>query len=119
LAEGIARVRFGEAAIVESAGSAPRFVHPLAKKVLADLGIEHGAQSSKNVDDIAPEGIDLVVTLCADEVCPVAVSGQRLHWPLPDPAGGPEAEALAKFVATAEEISARVDALAKGWLRLV
>jgi arsenate reductase (thioredoxin) len=120
LAEGIARARFGEAAIVESAGSAPRFVHPLASQVLDELGIEHANQCSKSVDDIDTTGVDLVVTLCADEVCPVAVAGQRLHWPLPDPAEGPaggaESELLTKFRETSEAISARVDALAKQWL---
>ena len=118
MAEGIARARFGNAACVESAGSVPRFVHPLASKVLDELGIEHSEQHSKSVDDIESEGVDLVVTLCADEVCPIAIGGERVHWPLPDPAGGAEPELLEKFRAVSHEISARVDALAKRWLRL-
>lgn len=118
LAEGIARARFGKTAVVQSAGSEPRFVHPLASKILDELGIEHSHQSSKSVDEIDPEGVDLVVTLCADEVCPVAVGGQRLHWPLPDPASGHEVELLEKFRATSRDISARVDALARDWLKI-
>ncbi len=94
----------------------PRFVHPLASKVLDDLGIEHSEQRSKNVDAIDADGVDLVVTLCADEVCPVAVGGERIHWPLPDPAKGPDEGMLEQFRAVAREIAARVDTLATKWL---
>ncbi len=118
MAEGIARARLGDAACVESAGSMPRFVHPLASKVLDELGIEHSGQRSKNVDEIDPADIDLVVTLCADEVCPVAVSGERVHWPLPDPAKGPDEGMLEQFRVVGREISARVDLLATQWLGL-
>ena len=118
LAKGIARARLGEAARVESAGSMPRFVHPLASKVLEERGIEHSEQRSKSVDTIDADGVDLVVTLCADEVCPVAVGGERVHWPLPDPAKGPDEGMPEQFRAVAREIEARVDALATQWLKL-
>jgi arsenate reductase len=88
LAEGLARARFPGLQI-QSAGSKPTHVNPLAIEALREVGIDASAQASKLVDSIDPEGVDLVVTLCAEEVCPVFMRPvRRLHWPIPDPAGG-------------------------------
>jgi arsenate reductase len=57
--------------------------------------------------------LDYVITLCAEEVCPVLVSkAQKLHWPLPDPAGRPgsETEQLARFEETRDELMRRLTA---------
>ncbi len=71
----------------KSAGSQPKAVNPFAVRALAELGIDISLQRSKSVDAIDPNTVDLVVTLCADEVCPVFLGkAHRLHWPLPDPA---------------------------------
>ena len=79
LAEGLARALFGDRVRVQSAGSEPAFVHPLAKVVLAELGIDASAQSSKSVQSIDPSTVDTVITLCAEEVCPVFLAkAQRL-----------------------------------------
>lgn len=86
MAEGLARQLF-PGVLVQSAGSRPSRVNPQAIEVLAELGIDISAQRSKSVQDIESEGIDLVVTLCAEEVCPVFFGkAERLHWPIPDPA---------------------------------
>ena len=71
MAEGLARARFGERARVQSAGSAPSSVNPLAVQAMAEVGIDISGQWSKRVDTIDPATVDTVVTLCADEVCPV------------------------------------------------
>jgi protein-tyrosine-phosphatase/N-acetylglutamate synthase-like GNAT family acetyltransferase len=87
IAEGVARARFGDRISVASAGSAPSRVNPLAISMLARAGIDISGHVSKRVDDLDPSGIELVVTLCAEEVCPVMLGGmRRLHWPIPDPA---------------------------------
>lgn len=93
MAEGLARALFGRRVRVQSAGSRPGRLHPGAVAALAELGIDIAGQRSKSVDDIDPADVDVVVTLCAEEVCPVwlgasAAPGEieRLHWPLPDPA---------------------------------
>ena len=114
MAEGLARARFGERARVQSAGSAPSSVNPLAVRAMAELGIDISGQWSKQVDSIDPATIDTVVTLCADEVCPVFPSRvRRLHWPLPDPAGasGSVEERLARFRTVRDEIAARLEGL--------
>lgn len=87
MAEGLARHRFGDRAEVVSAGSQPSRVNPLAVEVMQEIGIDIRSHHSKSVDMLDAARFDLVITLCADEVCPVLPgSVQRLHWPIPDPA---------------------------------
>lgn len=87
LAEGLARARFGDRVRVQSAGSRPSRVHPCAIAVMAERGIDLASHTSKSVESIDPASVDLVVTLCAEEVCPVYLgAAPRLHWPIDDPA---------------------------------
>ncbi len=87
IAEGLAQKRFGDRLRVLSAGSRPTQVNPRAIEMMAKLGIDLSTHTSKLVDDLDPTGVDLVITLCADEVCPAFYAPvRRLHWPLPDPA---------------------------------
>ena len=86
MAEGLARDLFGDAVRVQSAGSSPSRVNPFAIAAMAELGIDLGTHSSKSVQTIDPDTVDLVITLCAEEVCPVFLGdAARLHWPLQDP----------------------------------
>ncbi|MBI4954538.1 MAG: arsenate reductase ArsC [Myxococcales bacterium] len=87
MAEGLARALLGARASVASAGSAPTRVNPYAVLVMAELGIDLATHHSKSVDSIDPASVDTVVTLCAEEVCPIFLGqARRLHWPIPDPA---------------------------------
>ncbi len=87
MAEGLARVIFGNEAHIQSAGSRPSQVHSVAIEVMREIGIDLSTHTSKSVETIDPSSVDIVITLCADEVCPVFLGKvQRLHWPLPDPA---------------------------------
>lgn len=87
MAEGLARHMLGDDVRVLSAGSAPATVNPHAIEAMAELGIDMAGHRSKSVDEIDVGGVDLVITLCAEEVCPVLPGRvQRLHWPIPDPA---------------------------------
>jgi protein-tyrosine-phosphatase/N-acetylglutamate synthase-like GNAT family acetyltransferase len=87
IAEGIARAKFGERISVASAGSQPTTVHPLAIAMMQRAGIDISSHHSELVDSIDPADVELVVTLCTDEVCPVFLAPvRRLHWPIPDPA---------------------------------
>ncbi|NUP97470.1 MAG: arsenate reductase ArsC [Planctomycetaceae bacterium] len=87
LAEALARSLFPTSVRVLSAGSSPSKVNPYALEVLAELGLDASAQHSKSVQSIDPELVDTVITLCAEEVCPVFLGrARRLHWPIPDPA---------------------------------
>jgi len=87
MAEGLARDLLGDRASVMSAGSQPATVNPWAIKAMAEIGIDISGQRSKSVDEFDPAELDLVITLCAEEVCPVLPAGvEHLHWPIPDPA---------------------------------
>lgn len=119
MAEGLARSLMGDAVRVQSAGSAPSRVNPFAVEALGELGIDPSGQRSKSVDDIDPDSVDLVITLCAEEVCPVFLGhAKRLHWPLPDPDRKHEdlthAERLHHFRVARDEIKRRLEALYAG-----
>lgn len=114
MAEGLARARFGGRVLVQSAGTRPGVVNPFAITALAEVGIDISSHRSKSVGTIDPATVDTVVTLCAEEVCPVFLGkARRLHWPLPDPAdpAGSEEERLARFREVRDEIRRRLPAL--------
>lgn len=120
MAEGLARDLFGEAVRVQSAGSSPSRVNPFAHQAMAELGIDLATHTSKSVDTIDPSTVDLVITLCAEEVCPVFLSNaRRLHWPLPDPDRKHETlsdeQRLAHFRVARDEIRRRLQQLADTW----
>ncbi len=111
LAEGIARSLAPAGVTVSSAGSRPSRVNPLAIRVLDEIGIDIRSHTSKSVDTVSPSGVDAVITLCAEEVCPVFLGkAHRVHWGLPDPAGagGSEAEQLPAFRNVRDELRRRL-----------
>ena len=88
MAEGLARAMAppGTGYQFFSAGSRPGALNPLAVRALAEQGIDIAHHRSKGLDDVPLAQADVIVTLCAEEVCPfVPGPVQRLHWPLPDP----------------------------------
>lgn len=114
LAEGVARHLFGSTIRVQSAGSKPSQVRPEAIQVLAELGIDISGHHSKSVETIPAESVDTVITLCAEEVCPVFLGrATRLHWGLPDPAGaaGDQEARLGAFRAARDELRRRLERL--------
>ncbi len=111
MAEGIARALAPSAVRISSAGSQPSRLNPLATKALAEIGIDISAHRSKSVDDIPPADVDVVVTLCAEEVCPVFLGkALRVHWGLPDPAAadGDDAARLEAFRQVRDELRRRL-----------
>jgi arsenate reductase len=87
MAEGLGREILGGRARVQSAGSEPSQVNPYAIEVMGELGIDITAHHSKSVQSIDASTVDTVITLCAEEVCPVFLGkARRLHWPILDPA---------------------------------
>jgi protein-tyrosine-phosphatase/N-acetylglutamate synthase-like GNAT family acetyltransferase len=124
LAEGLARALYGDRVTVQSAGSEPSTVNPYATLAMAELGIDLGGHRSKSVATIDPATVATVITLCAEEVCPVFLGGaERLHWPIPDPASkdpaiGPD-ELRARFRAARDTIHGRLLGLADRWPRTI
>ncbi len=117
MAEGLARDLFGNGVRIQSAGSQPTSVNPFAIRAMAEFDIDISSQTSTSVDDVDPECVDLVITLCAEEVCPAFLSGgPRLSWPLPDPDRKRETltddERLEYFRVARDQIHARLEVLA-------
>ncbi len=118
LAEGIARSLAPPGVLISSAGAISHRVNPLAVRVLEEIGIDASGQRSKAVDEIDTRDVEAVVTLCAEQVCPVFPrSVPRVHWPLEDPTfvpGGEEAS-LRAFRAARDELRRRLAVLFDGW----
>lgn len=118
MAEGLLRARGGDRHAVFSAGTHPRSVHPLAIKVMREIGIdisEAAGHRAKGIDAfIGQPPMDLAVTVCdeAAEECPFFPGARRQeHWGFPDPsaATGTEEERLAVFRQVRDAIAARID----------
>jgi arsenate reductase (thioredoxin) len=122
LAEGILRAAAGDALRVASAGSKPAgYVHPLAIKALAEIGIDISTHTSKHLSEFLTEKVETVITVCgnADQACPM-FPGQmnRHHWGFDDPAHatGTEEEQFAVFRRVRDEIARTFRAYAAGRL---
>ena len=117
MAEGLASARAPKGWKVFSAGSNPaNRVSRRAIAVMKEIGIDISRQEPKGMDDVPLAEADLVVTLCAEEVCPLVPGNVRkLHWPLRDPAAttGTEHEQLQAFRHVRDEIGIRLKELWK------
>ena len=117
MAEGLARKLFGARIAVQSAGSAPSTVNPYAIEVMREVGIDLSAHHSKSVLAIDQATVGTVITLCAEEVCPVFLAdARRLYWPIQDPASPdasiPRDEMLTRFRAARDQIQSRLEGFA-------
>tara|TARA_B100001123_G_scaffold422_1_gene658 strand:+ start:23548 stop:23940 length:393 start_codon:yes stop_codon:yes gene_type:complete len=114
MAEGLARQLFGQNVRVQSAGSHPSNVNPLAVKVMQEIGIDISQQTSKSVDMVDADAVDTVITLCRQEICPIVLTTARqMHWPLTDPATGASDQdaRLQSFREVRDEIAKRLKSL--------
>lgn len=120
MAEGILRAAAGDLLNVQSAGSNPAgYVHPLAIKALAEIGIDISAHHSKHMNEFLTQDVETVITVCgnADQACPM-FPGQvnRYHWGFDDPAHatGTEDEQMEMFRRVRDEIRRVFEAYAAG-----
>ena len=117
MAEGLARSMAPVGMTVLSAGSMPAHVSPYAIEVMQEIGIDLSSHRSKSVDEIPKEQVGTVITLCAEEVCPVFPEAvEKLHWPHPDPAAtvGSQEEILASFRSVRDQIRDKLQAFFQG-----
>jgi len=98
IAEGFINRLLGDRWQAHSAGTHPAArVHPLAVKVMAELGIDIARGRPTALEELLDQDWGLVITVCdrARETCPVFPRAvEQLHLGIPDPAGttGSEAE---------------------------
>ena len=111
IAEGLANDMFGNNHVIRSAGSRPiGKVHGHAIIALEDFGIDISSYKSKATEDLDEDfinNLDFVITLCAEEVCPVLPSKAKLlRWAIEDPANPKlnETESEVLFKITRENI---------------
>lgn len=120
LAEGILRAAARGRFRVASAGSQPAgYVHPLAVRAMAEIGLDISDHRSKHLDEFLGQPVETVITVCgrADQACPT-FPGQvnRHHWPFDDPAHatGSDEEKMAVFRRVRDEIRRVFEAYAAG-----
>jgi arsenate reductase len=117
MAEGLMRAYHGETFEVVSAGSRPAgWVHPLAIRALAEIGIDASGHTSKGAAQFTHQEFDIVVTVCdsAAQDCPHWPGAKRIeHWPIEDPSWGIDDPVTRpdRFAATRDELARRIDEL--------
>jgi arsenate reductase (thioredoxin) len=121
MAEGLMRALAPGQWTVASAGVLPSQVHPVAVRVMDELGIDISRQTSKSIDRFLGQSFDYIITLCdhAAVACPAFPGeGKRIHWSLEDPASanGTTEERLAVFRRARDEIKRRIEKLLKAEL---
>jgi arsenate reductase len=117
MAEGFLRHYGGDKVEVYSAGLNPKGLHPLAIKVMAEVGIDISKQTSNHVNEYFGQKFDYVITVCDNAAtnCPTFPGNAiRLHWPFEDPADatGNEEQVMAVFRRVRDEIGIRI----RNWL---
>jgi arsenate reductase len=75
---------------IESAGTFPVGLNPLAVKVMAESGIDISENSSKSVSQFISSSFDLIITVCdnARSSCPAFTGDKKtkyIHWSFEDP----------------------------------
>ncbi len=116
MAEGLARIIFGDKAKIQSAGKFAYDLHPVAVRVMGELGIDISDQHSKSVESITLSEMDIVVVLCKEDVCPsLKTKARKFEWPLPDPSAPSKTDEqrLQRFRDVRDELQKRIEELHK------
>jgi len=113
MAEGLLRALAGDRFEAASAGTEATRVHPLAIRVMSEVGLDLAGHNSKTFEQFLTQPWDCVITVCdnANERCPIfPAPTTRLHWSFEDPsaAAGSEEDKLQTFRRIRDEISAKI-----------
>ncbi len=116
MAEGMLRHFAGDMFNVYSAGTDPKEeVHPLAVRVMAEIGIDISHQRPKDLKEyLGKIGVQHLMIVCdrGNQTCPGVwpMMRERHFWPFDDPAAfvGSEEEMLAEFRRVRDEIRQRL-----------
>lgn len=112
MAEAMARALAPEGVTVASAGSHPVPVWPEVPAVLAEIGIDGRELRSKGIAALVARPFDVVVSLCAEELCPLWLGESlRVSWPLEDPAAATGPDRTAAFRRVRDELYPRLELL--------
>ncbi|MGV8108037.1 arsenate reductase ArsC [Methanospirillum sp.] len=114
MAEGYVNARYSDRYEGFSAGTEVTRVHPLAIRVMNEIGIDISHQKSKELEEFFDYEIDTVVTVCdgANAVCPMFPGAKEtIHVSFPDPssATGTEDIQLEMFRRVRDDILSFID----------
>ena len=108
MAEGLLQHLCGKGFEGFSAGIIKTHVHPLAIKVMDEIGVDISKHVSKTIDEFRDEVFDYVVTVCdnAKETCPFFPGKNVIHKGFEDPSQqlGSSKEAIEAFRMVRDEI---------------
>ena len=120
MGEALMRYNAGRRFDVYSAGIQPASVHPLARRVLEEIGVRTDGLVSTDLGDVLGRvGIDDAIVVCeeADRACrDIQAFARRRHvWPIDDPVidGLSEDQSLTGFRAARDALDERI----RAWLR--
>jgi arsenate reductase len=109
---------------VHSAGTQPaERVHPMAVKVMSEVGIDLSSHKPESVDQFLTDSFDYVITVCdnSKEDCPVFMGDvkHRLHIGCEDPAEatGTEDEILEAFRIIRDQIKERMNEFYREYIK--
>ena len=116
MAKGFAKKMLLKEMKIFSAGLEPKGIHPVAVKIMQEVGIDISHQKSKNISEIPLYKINIVITLCGDaaENCPIFPGKvERIHWEIEDPAKakGSEKEITQAFRKVRDKIKFYINAI--------
>jgi arsenate reductase len=114
MAEGYVNARYSDRYEGYSAGTEVTRVHPLAIRVMNEIGIDISHQKSKELEEFFDYEIDTVITVCdgANSVCPMFPGAKEtIHVSFPDPssATGTEDMQLEMFRMVRDDILSFID----------
>lgn len=120
MAEAFLKKYAGDYFAVYSAGFDPQPIHPLAIKVMQEIGYDISNQKPKDLWELTKNHyFGIAITVCRkdeEENCPTILGTcTRIFWNIEDPAltEGSEEEKLAKFRDARDQIDAKM----KAWLK--
>lgn len=116
MAEAIAKNSFPEGIAVYSAGSDPApEINPRAVKAMAEIGIDISMQRPKRISEVPLNEIDVIITLCSEEICVDLPVQKSETWNLPDIAHteGDEEKIQGRINSLRDEIRFRVETTRK------
>ncbi|MES0342008.1 MAG: arsenate reductase ArsC [Candidatus Humimicrobiaceae bacterium] len=107
---------------IESAGTFPVGLNPLAAEVMAESGIDISKNKSKSVSQFTSSNFDLVITVCdnARRSCPVFPGDDMtryIHWSFEDPSvvAGSNENRLNSFRRTRDLIDKKIKEFLKNY----
>jgi len=114
MAEGMLNHLRGDRYQAFSAGTEPGIVHPLAVRVMAEIGIDISGHRAKHAREFIGQPVDIAITVCdhAREACPIFPGAREVqHESFPDPSAvtGCDEEKMAAFRSVRDAIHVWLD----------